>query len=462
MAEPAGPRPEWALRSAPVGAVPPGRERFSWTALGIAGGLVLFAYYAWLWLVRGEPAGAALFLGPLLVAFSVPVLVRANRLATGFDLAGVLLVSLVLRFAFAWYRFTHAVDAWEYHSEGVRLARFYRTFNFSVDPGKDIPGTGAMRAISGGVHVLVNDDFFASFLVMTWLGFLGCWLLYRAFDISIADGDRYRYARLVLLWPSMCFWPASLGKDAWMVLTIGIAAYGAARVFRRMMGGYTLLAVGLLASSFVRPHLALLALVAFVAALVVGRRHELHSSGLPSLFAKIVGLALVLVIGSVLVSRTQRILDIEDFDASSIERASTEFAAKTDVGEATFDAPNPRSPFGFVEATVTTLFRPFPTEAAGTEQILTAFEGLALAILSAASARRLLTLRRRLRPQPYVMLALVYVLLWILAFGVIGNFGILARQRTQMLPFYFVLLSVSAVLPARGSPGTLDEPLALR
>ena len=45
---------------------------------------------------------------------------------------------------------------------------------------------------------------------------------------DIWPGDSYlqfMYARLLLLWPSMCFWPSSLGKDSWMLFTIGIAAY---------------------------------------------------------------------------------------------------------------------------------------------------------------------------------------------------------------------------------------------
>jgi len=60
---------------------------------------------------------------------------------------------------------------------------------------------------------------------------------------------------------------------------------------------------------------------------------------------------------------------------------------------------------------------------------------------------------RRLRSQPYVTFALASVLLWILAFGIIANFGILARERTQMLPYFFVLLSVAPVV-AKADPGT--------
>lgn len=437
-------------------------KRFSWTTVGVGLGLGLYAYYLWLWLILGKPVGAAILLGPILVALTTPLFLRANRRNPGFDLAGLLLLGLVLRFAFAYYRFTHAIDAYGYRSEGLRLAGFYRNLDFAAPTLGKVPGTGGLNAIAGGVHVLVADDFFGSFLLMTWLGFLGCWFLYRAFEISVGDGDHYRYARLVLLWPSMCFWPSSLGKDAWMVFTIGITAYGAARILQRMFGGYTLMGLGLFGASFVRPHLALLMLVAFVMALIVGRRHSLRETVTPSLVAKLMGLALVLVIGSVLVTRTQRILDIEDFNATSIESASTYFSEKSAVGESTFAAPNPRSPTGFLEATVTVLFRPFPTEARGSEQILTAAEGLFLAILTAASWRRLLTIPRRLRAQPYLMLSLAYVLLWILAFGVIANFGILARQRTQMLPFYFALVSVAAVVAKPERAPAVAEPTSRR
>src|SRR5262249_46249108 len=120
-------------------------------------------------------------------------------------------------------------------------------------------------------------------------------------------------------------------------------------------------------------------------------------------------------------------------------------------------APNPRTPLGFPEATITSLFRPFPTEAHTTEALGTAIEGVFLAVLTIMSLRRLMTIPRRLRRQPYLLYALVYFILWILSFGIIGNFGILARQRTQMLPFYFALLSVSAVV-AKPAPEAVPKP----
>lgn len=444
----AGPARPLLPPAAPETERPP---RFSWTTAGMLATVVVLTLYGWLWLVQGKPVGAGVVLIPLLLAITAPFLVRAARSTPEFDLGGLLLFALALRFGLAYYRFLHAQDAWGYYTNGVRLGGAYLRLDFGEPTGRPVPGTGGMRAVSGVIHIFVNNDYFGAFLVCTWLAFLGCWLMYRAFDLAVTDGSRYRYAVLVLLWPAMTFWPSSLGKDSWMVFTIGLAAYGAARVYQRLGAGYTFVALGLLGASFVRPHLALLALFAFVAAFLVGRRDGIRETFTPSFLAKLVGLAMVIVLGSVLISRTQRLLDIDDFTASSLETASAQVTLRTTEGGAAFDAPNPRSPVGFFEATTAVLFRPFPTEAHGTEQLLSSVEGLALLALTVLSLRRLLTVPGRLRAQPYVAFALAYVLLWILVFGVIGNFGILARQRTGMLPIYFVLLCVPATLATRRS-----------
>ena len=50
---------------------------------------------------------------------------------------------------------------------------------------------------------------------------------------------------------------------------------------------------------------------------------------------------------------------------------------------------------------------------------------------------------------PYVVFALAYTAMFVLAFSAIGNFGLLTRQRTQVLPFVLVLLA----MPARPASG---------
>ena len=71
------------------------------------------------------------------------------------------------------------------------------------------------------------------FLVFAWIGFLGLLLFWRAFRIGVPDGDGRRYMILVLFLPSLLYWPSAIGKEAWMMLGLGLCAYGIACVFQR-------------------------------------------------------------------------------------------------------------------------------------------------------------------------------------------------------------------------------------
>ena len=76
---------------------------------------------------------------------------------------------------------------------------------------------------------------------------------------------------------------------------------------------------------------------------------------------------------------------------------------------------------------------------------MTSIEAMGLLVLAILSWKRLKSIPKRIRPEPYVTLACSYILMFFFAFGTIGNFGILARERSQMMPYVFVLLSLTAV-----------------
>jgi hypothetical protein len=428
--------------------LPPKRERkrspFSWRT--VAGVLVIgcIAWFAIMWAVESKSVGVALVEIPFLLLLTAPLFMIEARRERRFDLAGLMATGLALRFAASYYRFTHAADASTYHNSGIELAKSFRRFNFSVDPLSPVPGTGGMKIITGVVEVLTNSNAFATFLVFSWLGFLGCYLFYRAFVIALPDGWHYRYALLIFLWPTLLLWPSSIGKDCWMLFTLGIAALGAARVLKRQPGGYSLLLVGTLAGSFVRPHVALLLVIAFAVALVIGRRQTRPGAVTPGSVGKIAGLVVILVLGSVLATRTADLLKANDV-GSSVDAALLQNSTRTSQGGSAFHAPNPKNPIGYVEAAVTVVFRPFPIEAHGLESIASSIEGLFLLALALASWRRLASIPRQLRGSPYTMLAIAYMLMFVFAFGTIANFGILARERSQLMPFVFVLLCVPLV-----------------
>ncbi len=57
--------------------------------------------------------------------------------------------------------------------------------------------------------------------------------------------------------------------------------------------------------------------------------------------------------------------------------------------------------------------------------------------------RRLVGAFHVLRSEAYVTFALAYILMFGYAFSAIANFGILTRERVQVLPFLFVPLSLT-------------------
>jgi hypothetical protein len=181
--------------------------------------------------------------------------------------------------------------------------------------------------------------------------------------------------------------------------------------------------------------------------------------------AKLAGLVVVLVLGAYLATRTAALLNAQDINGT-VDAALSQNAARTAQGGSFFHAANPENPIGYVQAAVTILLRPFPFEAHGFEALATSLESLGLFVLIVTSWKRLRSIPRRVRPEPYVALAGAFILMFFFAFGTIGNFGLLARERSMMMPFVFVLLSLVAVAPrvrgGRAGSGAKRTPVQPR
>src|SRR5207245_2937734 len=76
-----------------------------------------------------------------------------------------------------------------------------------------------------------------------------------------------------------------------------------------------------------------------------------------------------------------------------------------------------------------------------------AVEANFLLLLSIIRIKWIFAALRSIRRQPYVAFALLYTILFVVAFSSFANFGILVRERIQLYPLFFVLLSIPP--PAR-------------
>src|SRR5688500_16371434 len=236
-----------------------------------------------------------------------------------------------------------------------------------------------------------------------------------------------------------------------MVLVLRAAALGAARLPVGRFRGLAWPLLGHWAAAVVHRHMSLIVgaglVVAAPLALLRGGAHG-HRRQRGRLGGAVLLIALLLA-GSTLIGVAENFFHLESLNSQTAQEVIDETTRRSGKRGSTFTGYSPNNPVGFVLSGVTVLFRPFPFEVRNVQALLTSLEGLSLLGLAALSLRRLARLPLELFRRPYVALAVVYTFAFIYAFSSIGNFGILARQRSQLLPVLFVVLCISR-------PGTAD------
>ncbi|MGI8875994.1 MAG: hypothetical protein ACR2KP_17060 [Egibacteraceae bacterium] len=420
------------------------------TALALGGLLIIASYVVALQYLLEHAAydvSGALLVGPILVALTYPLARSVARAEADAGMVRIIFAALVLkllasivRYAVAFDVYDGVADAGLYIDYGTRVAEQFRTGDFTVDNGLAFIGVGFVASLTGAVLALVGPTELGGFLVFAWLGFWGLYFFYRAFCVGCADGDRRRYALLVFFLPSLLFWPSSIGKEAWMMLTLGLASYGAAKVLARHAGGFPLLALGLAGTVLVRPHMSALVCAGLVVAYAIKRGADRADPLAP--VTRLLGIVVLVAVSAVVFGQVARFLGVEGEGVDGVGNALTETASRTNQGGSSYDAQPVRSPLQLPRAAVSVLFRPFPFEAHNLQSLVASFEGVALLALFVTSWPRLRSGAGRLRESPYVTFAAVYALLFVVAFSTFGNFGILARQRVQLYPLALVFLAL--------------------
>ena len=350
-------------------------------------------------------------------------------------------------------------DALRYLSNGTEIAVGLR--DGQLPENAWATGTPSMDFLAGVVFAVTQPRMLHGFLIFSLLSFLGAYLAFRAFTLAFPEGDRRRYAVLVLLFPTMVFWPSSMGKEAWLVFGLGVSAYGGARLLRRLRGGYLLTIAGVAGVFLIRPHMgALLALTLLIGFAVRFRDPDVQRGAA----GWVIGLLILGVgAGAALDNWGDLLPRDEEIEGTVFDQVTGETLRRTSTGGSAFDSRPVRSPVDLGHAVITVPFRPFPWEADNVQMLLSAIEGMALLGLFVSSLPRLRRLPRYLLRRPYVAFATAYSLGFIVAFSNVGNFGILVRQRAQLLPFLAVLLCLPPVTDAvrrrrRRKAQPLEEP----
>jgi hypothetical protein len=343
------------------------------------------------------------------------------------------IVGSLIRYAVL-YGFYEGGDAGRYFRLGVQYSSFIWALDFSFfNPTywryANWWGTQMVMFITGFVLSIIGPTQPGGFLFFSILSFIGLLLFCKCFQNNYPNSNLKYYATWLFLWPSLWFWPSSIGKDALILLSTGLLVYGYAGNRKRI--SWIPLCLSLALASVIRPHIAgVMAAALAIAHLLTPKRKwtALHA---------VQGLVILILVVLVLRQGFSK-LGIEDVDFDSIKDYANSVSVRTATGGSAISTPG-FGPLGIPFAFLNMLFRPFPWEAGNVFSAAASLEMIVFWSVIIIRRKRVKALLEQWRSTRLLRVGLPLTVLYILTLGLtIGNLGIIARQRIHIMPLLFI------------------------
>jgi hypothetical protein len=347
-----------------------------------------------------------------------------------------------------------ASDATEYAQWGRNIAPGLRHFHL-IDIGK-LEGTNFIRLVTGVVFAITPASTMVGFLVFGFMSYIGVVFFWLAFRRAMPNVPDLRYLQILMLLPSMAFWPSAIGKDSWMVMGVGLASFGVANILtNRSLVGWSTFFVGIYAVLAVRPPVG----ITLMAGLLIAEMFR--SRGSQSAGRAMLSVVLLVVIGGLVLTSAKGFLGISNWSKASVDQELGSVANRTGEGRSEFHPTQVNSPVQFPLGVFTVLFRPMPYETHSPQELASSFENLALLGVLAFSAPRLWRAIRRARRRPYLLYCLGVLSTFVVEYSTFSNFAIIARERTQVTALLLVFLFMPAEDPVDiSAPGVRPQSVS--
>lgn len=328
-------------------------------------------------------------------------------------------------------------DALRYHDVGVQLREEAFEGNWSNWWTEAWSGTHAIEVANAVVGAPALGSAVGEFFLFSSLGFFGLALCVVALRRSAPALPGRPLALVLLCWPSLLFWPASVGKESVLLVSVGMLAVSVSGATRR----WGLAGAALALAFAIRPHVAgLEALGLFLFDTLT--RHQRRG-------VVLLRLAISAVVAAFLIVQGAAQLGV---DATEIDSVTSEIQYRSDNTNRGGSSLGSRA-VGLEQLPVglfSVLFRPLPFEANGPTMLIAAVEVVVLWTMMWRFRRAAARVLRAWRTLPFLLIGAGFGGLWAALIGVtFVNMGILARQRTLMMPFLVGVLALAVALEAR-------------
>jgi hypothetical protein len=336
-------------------------------------------------------------------------------------------------------------DAAGYYEEGLEIAERVQNLDlgFFAEEQSGFVTTQRITILSGFVLAFIGPTLRGEFVVFSFMSFWALVFFVRAHHSANRGVDGRSYVMLVLLWPSLWFWPCSVGKEAVVLLGAGLATWGYVGRNERIRWLPAALGIGIIFA--IRPHVATVFVASAVFAEWVGRRGWTFGRVLQALVIA----AILLFVGI----RSAQELGLGAMDLEGAREFMAQRSQLTEKGGSNIGA-GATGLLAVPMAFINILMRPFVFEAHNAQALLSGLEMMFFWALVFVRRKRIVAALRGWRHNRMLRFALPMSALYILMIGLtFSNLGIIARQRVLVLPFLFAIL---IGLPERSS--TNDRP----
>jgi hypothetical protein len=416
--------------------------------LQIATVLVVLSSPLWLWALffsgPYEYAGA-LVMVPIIWLINLGLIGRVTRRQP--SLRRLMMISFALKVActggytaLLYVYYGNGGDATTYFDVGKKWAAFFSAHgNFPIRG--EVWGTSFINSATGLLVYTLGSSFPTISLLYAAAGFWGIYFFFGAFPEAFPNGRREFAALLLFLLPSCHFWTASIGKDSLMMLSIGLASYGFAKLMMsRVLRGFTYLVPAMFLASLTRPHVAGMVAIAMLFPYTFAKGQH----GLMAALSKILGIPLMAGGITYLVINATRILRV-DSPTGGLERIE-KFGTSTMHGG---------SAFGQGQSTIAKLllspflmFRPFPWEIPNPLAVAASLEALLILYFLWRVRHELSYQLFHWRAHPFFMYTVSFGVIYCVVFSLaLSNLGLLIRQRIQYTPLLLMLVASATLLP---------------
>ena len=315
-------------------------------------------------------------------------------------------------------------------------------------------GTPFVEIFTGFVYAPTASNFWVGWAIFSFLAFLGSHYYLKAYRTAFPEAKWKFFAVLIFFYPAILFWPAGIGKDSLLFFSLGLASYGVAKLIaRNQVTGLIPLAIGLGMATLIRPHIGGVAGISLGAAALLRK---------PSINIKALVIQVVVVVGAVagglfLAKQAASFLGLGGISLQDaltfLVQQSQNVAGEGESGGSDFRPPTPGTLSWLYGSFIVVLIRPFPWEAGNPQGLIQSLDGVLMASLLLFTSFKGLKALAHMRKEPFLVYSLVFAVAGVLILSSVSNFGILARQRSTVLPFLFILASYSpAAVRSRPAP----------